>query len=1185
MRFLLPLVLSVAIAPGIPACNSGDGQLRAKQIEGAHEVVGGPVSVAIAGDFLLENDQIRIAILGSRDSPAPGVFGGSIVDVDLKRPRIGDENGQGFDRFAETFPIANLLVPDPESMEVSVIDDGSSGTQAIIRVEGDGEFLFEALSILRFQEQILESIFSDVHATMRFRTDYILRPGDRHVTLRTTLFLGDTAAQGCPPLTGCAEECPAGRQQDVAGCLVCACSEVLALDNYSEPASVFGGILGDPMGADAVRRAGIVAGDFLFFGNQNDVFATGAGFDEDTAVQDAFNSGRNTFQIPLDFDFVAAAGGDVSYGYFTVGAPGGPPPVVNVPLFTSAATAFLSAGKSCLFDTTDDAGCDAHRSYTYERYIAVGEGDIASVAEEVFRVRGTPTGELRGHVLRELTGEPVANARLYVFVDPDPSRDWASVDEMVEANRVLGGDVGLINAIDADVGLDKIEDGDFHAKLPAGDYLLVAKDAGDAGVSKPIRVSVRANETTVAVPTLITPATVEYRVTDETGGLVPAKLSFVALDGEGRPLEADGRRRPYLGESRLGNGLRAMVPTASGEGSLRIEPGRYRLIVSRGIEYSLHEESDFVLAPGSLTRFDARLAREVDTDGWMSADMHLHSRPSFDSGMPLPLRVTTAAAEGVELAVSTDHDVATDYRPVIRELMLEPFITTAVGAEITTLEQGHFIGFPLKYNELEVPSHGAHDWTCEPGGTILAAIRASGEEGAPPLAIVAHPRDGFFGYVDQLGVDAYSMNRAPTMLEAENPVFRTAGCDFDAMELINGKRFDLVRTATVEEIVDWNRCVGRVNAATTPEELTNVCPEFDVGPPASCKQGERFVVCQNRRRTALAWAHLKRILTRTPEEQDANWDWSGSDEQSEELCDLTVLGEGPVPEPNRIQPCSFRIGHVDDYFRYLERGLLAGQIASSDSHSFSHEPGYPRTYFRSPTDAPSGLAILDATAALKAGHALTTYGPFVRASIGGKTFGEITGAASGQSVELLLDIETASWFGVDRVEVYLNGRIVRVLEPNNPAGAIIDVHGKVTLTVPARDSWVVVIAMGLGDENLMSDVALDIPFGELQISTIVSDAFSLIPVVNTIFAPPPTTPDWSPIPAYAVSNPIYIDTNANGVYEAPLPYPQFCSKPCDPALTDPAQCPPGQSCLEPERVCGFPISGRCDHRRLPMHDH
>lgn len=43
------------------------------------------------------------------------------------------------------FPV-NLLVPSPEpgDVDVRVMKDGSDGQEAIIRVEGDGEFLFEA---------------------------------------------------------------------------------------------------------------------------------------------------------------------------------------------------------------------------------------------------------------------------------------------------------------------------------------------------------------------------------------------------------------------------------------------------------------------------------------------------------------------------------------------------------------------------------------------------------------------------------------------------------------------------------------------------------------------------------------------------------------------------------------------------------------------------------------------------------------------------------------------------------------------------------------------------------------------------------------------------------------------------------------------------------------------------------
>ena len=1183
---LASLTLASAIGPGVPSCNS-DNLLRAKQIEARSELVGGPVSVADIGDFLLENDQIRVAILTGRDSPGPGVYGGSVVDLDRRRSQMGTEGGQGRDRFAEMFPVVNLVVPDPTMTDVSVIADGSDGQEAGIRVEGDGEFLFEAIGLLRAQEDLLGLIFPNVRTRMRFRTDYLLHPGERFITIRTVLTLPDTTLAGCAPIESCGE-CPAGYQQDSSGCLTCDCSEVLPLDSATGPVSVFGAILGDPASdpmTPAVHKAGMVAGDFVFFGNQNDVFAPGPGFDEDTAVQDAFNSGRNSFQQPLTFDFVAAAGGDVSYGYFTrTPAGAAAPSAVNVPLFASASTAFLTSSKNCLWDDTDDASCDAHRAFTYERYLGVGDGDIASLTEEMYRLRGTPTGTVRGHVLWASTLEAVPNARIFVFADPDPARAWGTLDEVVEANRDARGDVGLVNAIDADLGLDRPEDGDFRGALPPGTYVLVARDPEGTATSAPIQVTIAAGEEVELAAALATPALVRYRVTDDAGQLMPSKITFVSLDAGGQALEGDGRRRVYLGDGRLGNGARAIEVAAASEGEARIEPGRYRIVVSRGIEYGVHVEEDVELTSGKLHRIDAVVPREVDTAGWMSADMHLHSEPSFDSGMALPRRVTTAAAEGVELAVATDHDVETDYQPTARALDLAPFLATAIGAEITTLEQGHFLGFPLRYDKLEVPGHGAHDWTCESGGQILDAIKASGDGSVAPLTIMGHPRDGFFGYIDQLGVDTYTMSRTPTLLEEANPVFRTAGCNFEAMELINGKRFDLVRTPSVAESADWNRCLARLNASKGPEELAVTCPE-EPGALTGCRDGERFPDCKRRARTGLAWAMMKRVLARSPEEQERNWDFPGTSEDSQALCDFATVGDAPVPEANRDQPCTFRAGQVDDYFRYLEHGLVRVQIASSDSHGPSIEPGFPRTYFQSGTDWPGALAIPDAVESLRGAHALTTYGPFVRATLKDRTFGEVVGASAGEEVDLFLDVQSASWFGVDRIEVYVNGRMIRLIQPETPPSAIVDAHGKISFQVPDRDSWVVVIAMGLKDENLMRAVSLDVPFGEIQLSKLASDAFSRIPVISALFTATPTVPDWSPIPPYAVTNAILIDTGNDGRYDAPLPFPEFCSKPCDPTVFDPDQCPPTQSCLEQEKVCGFPIIGKCDHRRPAMsHD-
>jgi hypothetical protein len=1161
-----------------PSCNDDSGLLRAKQIEARNELVGGPVAMADIGDYLLENDQVRVAILGAKDSPGPGVFGGALVDIDLRRPNRGLGEAQGRDRFAESFPLANLLVPEPEKVDIRVLHDGSDGEKAVIRVEGQGQFLFEALGVLRSKKALLEVLFPDVRTDIRFRTDYELRPGWRYIKARTTLSFGDETKQGCPDVSGCALSCEHGLAQSPNGCVVCECSDLMELPMFTEPVSLFGSILGDvPDEEGALNRAGLSVGDFVFFGNQNNVFAPGPGFDENAAVQDANNSGRNTFQVPLTFDFVAASGGDISYGYFTVRDPDSEPAVVNVPLFASAATAFLVAGVNCQLDASDDATCDKNRSFVYERYLAVGHGDVASVVDVMHEVRGEPTGTLSGHVLWAETGEPAANARLFVLADPDPSRTFETAYEALEANYEAFGDAGVVDAIDADVGLDPEEDGDFSATLTPGSYLVVARDEGLVVSSAPVRVKVRAGEEVEIGPALPTPATVEVRVSDEAGVRMPAKVQLIALDAKGAPLETDGRRLVPLGEGRLGNGLRSVSFLESGEGTIAVEPGRYAVLVARGVEYGIHLERDVTLSAGQRLLVDALVAREVDSEGWMSVDMHLHSTPSFDSGMPVPRRVRTAVTEGIELAVSTDHDVHSDYLPSIVDMQLEPFVKTAIGAEITTLEQGHFIGFPLTYDELEVPSHGAHDWTCQSGGEILDGIREKGD-GIEPLTIVAHPRDGFFGYVDQLGVDAFSLNRKPTLLEEDNSVFRVASCDYDAMEIISAKRHDLDRTATVGEIVDYNRCLARINAAKDADELASACPELSDGLLAPCKQGDRYKTCQTRNRTKLASLMSRRIHERTPDEQDMNWAFPGSSEDSKDICSLDLFGDSPVPAGLRDLPCTHKVGHVDDFFRYLERGMLKTQVGSSDSHNDGKEPGYPRTYFRSETDDPLSLDVTQAVESLRGGHAFATYGPFVRATLDEASFGDVARASPGDQKELFLDVETASWFGIDRVEVYLNGRMLRVIDPKSEPRDVVDVHGKVTFTVPDRDSWLVVIAMGIDDENLLGPVSVDVPYGEVQLARVASDAFGRIPVVNTLFSAPLVVPDWGPMFPYAVTNPIYIDTDGNGRYDAPLPPPDFCSKRCDPASGDADQCPAPQVCLDEEAVCGFVIRNRCVRR-------
>lgn len=1207
-RWLLAATAVIAVA----GCSSEESQLRAKRIESRFELVGGPVGMAEVGDFLLENDQIRVAILGPRISPGPGVFGGSLVDADLRRPFLPQVGGLGSDRFAETFPLANLLVPDPKETEVEVLSSGADGRRAAIRVSGEGGFIFEAIGFLDSAADFLGLVFPDLKTKVSFRTDYILEPGDRFVTIRTIVQLpppDSTTDEDCPFLGNCplVGECDLGFKLDENGCFACSCEEPIPLTNYTESTDIFKGILGDPLipldgGTieDPVIRTGVVAGDFVFFGNQNDIFGPGMGYDEEKAVFDAIFEGRDTFQSPLSFDYAAASGGDISYAYFTVAQAEGEDPVVNVPIFTSAATAFLIAVNNCLFDEADDAVCDRIRTFEFERYLALGEGDVASAAEVVFDRRGTPVGEVRGSVRWKQTGAGVPKARIFLLRDPDPARVWNSLDEVVEANLSASGQHGIMNVIDADRGIDTVLDGVFRARVQAGAYIAVARTADGMAMSVPHRIDVAAGGTVELSPLLDPPATVLVRIADESGSAVPAKIVFQALDeSTGEPLELDGRRRPYLGDSRFGDGVREVVHAHTGEAEVAMEPGRYRILVTRGPEYSRFEMPDVTLSSGQRLPVDALVGREIDSQGWASVDMHLHARPSFDSGMPLERRVRTAVVEGLDMAVATDHDVLTDYRPALLALELEPWLKTAIGAEVSTLELGHYIGWPMAYDNTIIPDHGTHDWTCETGNQVLEGVRSLAEPGSEFITILAHPRDGFIGYVDQLGVDPFTMQRQLATLNENNVLFQTAACGFDAMEVFNSKRFDLIRTPTVGEVMGFNVCLERINQATNSAQLDVACPELEGWPLATCRTGDRFFDCQQRHRSELAWEVTKLILARTPAEDEALANYELTAAEGEAECNLAAWKELSAEARVLIadRPCTHYSGHVDDFHQFAEYGYTPTQVGSSDGHGNQREPGTPRTYFKSPADSPADIEVSQAARALKDGEAFTTYGPYIRAEIRGKSFGEVVSASAGEIVPLQLQIETASWFGIDRVEVYVNGRLFAEVDrpdPNSPNATsitsvpedIVDVSTVFSVEVPDRDSWITVVAMGLEDKNLLGPTTLSVPFGELQLPRVAALALAQLgAVAESFISPSPPVPDWFPIPAFAYSNPIYLDVDGNGQYDAPNGPPPFCSQKCNAALAQINEdgedtsglCPPGQVCL-PEGRCGILIEGDCQGR-------
>ncbi len=996
----LTLLLAVL---GSTSCDPGDPPTfaSARVMETKADGVGGPKAIAEPGDIVLENEHLRVAILGAKNSLGPGIRGGSLIDADLARPEPQYQGGHGRDQLAELFPTVNMVVSntDPAALgSVEIAADGSDG-KAIVRVRGPG------LPFLG----LLDVLYSVVNAPeIWLETDYIAEAGKPWLTLSTR------AAYGYAGTGELAADEPMG-----------------------------GSTEGMPLITWAIE-SGVVAGDFYLQGGSVDVFAPGIGFDEDGAVYRMGQEQKNTFLEPFRFPFLAGVADGVSYGLAPADGD------MYVPLFTASQTLGVGAGR----EGDGTSGRFAPGSVlSYDRYFFVGHGDIGSIVDQLVDAKGMSHGTVAGFVTETTTGRPVSGIDVFVY-EPGAEFPWSQWESDIDP-------------------LDGADDGSFGGSLPTGDWELLVHDRSrPPGDRVPIHVEADGH---VDVGMVVgRTGALHFAVTDEVGRRVPSKITLFRQD---QAPVAD----PALGDGFIGGSPDAVLFSIAGEGEVDLAPGTYVAVASRGIEYEIDESAPFTVNAGSGARIDLVVTRSVDTEGWISADLHVHSNPSHDSGVQLVDRVLTMVAEGVEFFVATDHDYVTDFAPVVEELGLEQWVQTAIGNEVTTIEIGHFLGFPLAHDfQGEAgATREDMDWTGRTPTQNLDALRDMGARaGFDPVVFVGHPRDGILGYFDQYGLDPFAgtpgIGGAPGTVVIETPLLSSPtlsdmnallspaffDLDFDGLELLNGKRFEILRTATQPEMDD-------VAAG-----------------------GETDVYD---------------LMSRTLAEQD------------DLERGLYKLGYGWE-------------GHIDDWFALTNLGFKYTVLGNSDTHGFtSVEAGCPRNFILSDTDDPALLDDQAVADAVKAHQVVASYGPFVQftADNGGgpQPIGsELTGIGP---VELLIDVQAPSWIAVDRLEIYENGTLIQEVALDE-AGAVDKGRYKLTVT-PERDSWYVVIAMGDDDLGPLF-TPVEIPYVELQV--VVSEALGGVPSVASLVPQAIPIPKEFPTRPFAITNPIWIDLAGDG-FDAP----------------------------------------------------
>lgn len=157
--------------------------------------------------------------------------------------------------------------------------------------------------------------------------------------------------------------------------------------------------------------------------------------------------------------------------------------------------------------------------------------------------------------------------------------------------------------------------------------------------------------------------------------------------------------------------------------------GDWIISATRGTEWT-RPRFNMRMFVGQSVRVSLPITRDVDTTGFIAADTHLHTYTFSGHGdASLDERINTLAGEGIELAIATDHNHFTDYKPRQDALGASQYFTSVIGNEVTTVN-GHFNAFPFTLDS-EKPDHKQTNWV-----KLVADIRAKGGQ----FVILNHPR-------------------------------------------------------------------------------------------------------------------------------------------------------------------------------------------------------------------------------------------------------------------------------------------------------------------------------------------------------------------------------------------------------------------------------------------------------------
>ncbi len=680
---------------------------KARTIDVASDLVGGPMGQGVVGDYLLENDRIRVVIQRPSRNIGPAPYGGTIIDADLKR-KAGEPPRDQIGKFEVLYAFGRTI----QVKKVEVLNDGATGGIAVIAATGV-DAVNDYINVPNIIEDYLGAgvkLVADPNVALPITatTYYVLSPGEARVRVLTAF-------------------CNSGRDNIVTG--VGDVFEQGGVSDFFNPGSCKNGL----------GAKGCTADPSPWYGYQAEEVAY--------AVRSYKFTDPKTPEPSNALLYVSGVVGTLAGGEGLTGL-----------------TSWIEASATKRPGAFGILGTD-QRSYVRDMFVG---RDLGATLSEMQAIDNTGRARLELTVTRLDDAQKAAGVRVAV------------IDAMGKQKVVL--------VTDAD-GIAKVD-------LPPGSYTAVAGERGHA-IEAPTAVTVPSTGTGTAALKVGLAQKLSVTVKDPFGAALSAKVTVLCPNGP-CAFEAAKYRRFYDVDVAPSNVAAIGFVPASGTLDLLVPPGAYSVFVTRGPEYSTFPDTfPMTGAPVDLTTgpqtLNATLARVVNTAGWMSADLHVHAVASADSSVANADRIASFAAEGVDVLVSTDHDVITDFAPLVQQLGYAPQMATMIGCEVTPFDFGHQQAYPVVKGDGF--TNGAFDWAGGDGPTLRLDQLYAGLKSAFPGVVVQmnHPR-GSGGSLTRLKVDTatgathekpetFRMDPHPSATAGDTKLLSNA---FDAIEVQNG---------------------------------------------------------------------------------------------------------------------------------------------------------------------------------------------------------------------------------------------------------------------------------------------------------------------------------------------------------------------------------------------------------------